>query len=450
MASIQFDGTEILNTTYRPRFVKHESVADRSISTLARTRDDGDVLVAERYGKKVIRLQGVITASTQALLDTAIDTFTELFSRPEKNLDISWESGTRRYVATCIRHDFDRDHYHLNAVPWFAEFLVSSGEGKDTSETTLVNDVALSVDTTTGIATASYTFAGSKPPRPRIRISADADGAPVYFPSIVRGLEYKNTDTGERIIVIKNASWGAAARYIEIDCDDKVVRETVSGTSSTDVRETAFHGVFPAFKVGTNNVQITLGGIVNQSSLEGVGSLPGLGFIQHAALSATTERFAQSFMVPYTDSTFQGITLALSKTGAPGSMTVRIETDNGNKPSGTLAHADATFTIAAADVSTSFGYITKYATNRFSLSANTKYWIVISAASVDGSNFYNVGYDDNLYPTGVAKSSTNSGSTYSLFDTDATAFAFKIRYGGQPYGTAYSPLHRVVYTKTYL
>src|SRR5687768_8699436 len=132
MASIQFDGTEILTTAYIPQFVKHESVADHLLNSLPLGREDGSIIVSSRYGQKIIRIQGTLKAATQAALDDAIDAFKELFSRPEKNLDISWSSGTRRYVASCLRHEFDRDHYHTNAVPWSAEFVVATGVGVDT------------------------------------------------------------------------------------------------------------------------------------------------------------------------------------------------------------------------------------------------------------------------------------------------------------------------------
>ena len=59
-------------------------------------------------------------------------------------------------------------------------------------------------------------------------------------------------------------------------------------------------------------------------------------------------------------------------------VSVRIETDSAGFPSGTLVDANATFTILSAALSTSYAWITAYSTNKFSLSANTKYWIVMA------------------------------------------------------------------------
>ena len=122
--SIQFDSTELRNTTYIPRYVKHESATERELNILELARDNGSVLVSERRGIKRITLQGILTATSEAGLESAIDTFKELFSREQKNLDISWNGSTRRYVATCSVHTFDRDFFHLLFVPWTAEFII--------------------------------------------------------------------------------------------------------------------------------------------------------------------------------------------------------------------------------------------------------------------------------------------------------------------------------------
>lgn len=148
MASIQFDGTEILTSAYIPQFMKHETVADRDLMLIQLAREDGNILVNERYGQKTITLKGTLTAASQAALDDAIDAFKELFSRPQKNLDISWGAtlGTLRFVATCKEHSFDRDYYNIAAVPWTATFIIPSGVGKDTVTTNALNAAASSTD----------------------------------------------------------------------------------------------------------------------------------------------------------------------------------------------------------------------------------------------------------------------------------------------------------------
>jgi hypothetical protein len=433
--AVIFDSTTLTSATYMPRLMQHESVAERIVSSLPLAREDGEVLISERYGKKIIRVQGTLVGSSQADLESKIDTFTELFSRPEKNLDVDWNSGTRRYVATCLRHEFDRDHFHISIVPWSAEFVVLSGEGKDTAETTLLNEVVVA---TTTPGTGSFTFAGSKPPKPRITLKG------ANFSSLIRGLEYLNTDTGEKIVVTRNtASWGTDSTTI-IDCAAKTVTSNAGVASQTAA---TFYGAFPQFRIGSNNVQISVGGIINQTTSD-------TNAVTHCSsgytLSSTNHKVAQSFMVPYTDDTFKGVTFVADKTGTPGDITWRIETDNNGIPSGTLVHANATGTVAAADVSGTRAYITDYAANLFTLQANTVYWLVIkAAATLDGSNNYGIYATDYTdYVRGLAVRTLAAGD-YSDNDlAGLTDLAFRIRYGGEPDTT--STKHSVHYTKTYL
>lgn len=436
-ASIKYDGTELMGATYIPRFVKHESAPDRIMSTTQLARDDGEVLVSSRYGRKTIPLQGILTASTQANLEAAVDTFKELFSRVGKNLDVDWNGSTRRYVATCVRHDFDRDHFHLLFVPWTAEFAVLSGEGGNTTTTKARNAATIS-GSGAGYVDDVFTILGSKPGRPVITVQGS------NWASGVRGIEYKNTDSGERIVVTKNSSWGNDTK-VKIDCDLRKVSADI-GRSVDDFAEIPFYGLFPRFIVGSNNIRITSGGVVNQET-DDTSANSG----NSVLLNATTKRIAQAFSVPYGDGTFQGITLALMKTGTPGAITWRIETDNGNKPSGTLADANATGTIAAAAVSGSPSFVTGYSTNPWALTANTKYWIVASAAAtLDGSNNYD--FYQSLYTTytrGFAAISTDSGSTYTV---QTYQFIFKVRYGGVQDSAVGGPSvkHTVEYTQLYL
>ena len=433
--SIQFDSTEILTTAYIPQYVKHESAPNRILTALQLAREDGSVLISDKRDIKIITLKGTLVASTQDLLDAAIDAFKELLSRKEKNLDISWNASTRRYVATCTNHQFDRDHYNTNAVPWSAEFTVLSGEGKDTSTTTALN--AHSISPSTPVAD-SFTIAGSKPAKPVITFNVDSVG------STVKGLEYKNTDTGEKIQITRTGTWGGGSgKNIIIDCLNRKVTDNI-GLSA--YQEGIFYGVFPTFKIGTNNVQVSVGKLVCQAS----GDPDDLSKIVTAySLADTTHRLAQGFSVPYTDSTFASITLAIKKTGAPGTLTIRIETDNNGIPSGSLVDANATVNVAHGSLSTGYTYFNTNFAGTFQLVANTKYWIVLkAAATVDGSNHYDWGLASEaiyFYPRGGSYTSTDSGATFSKV---SEFYGFRILYGGlNPSSTV---LHTVVYTKTYL
>ena len=137
--NVLFDNVELVTSSYAPKYVKHESTSLRNVALLELAREDGAVLISEKYGVKYITIVGSLKASSQSALETAIDNFKELFSRLEKDLDISWAGSTRRYVVTCVRHTFNRDYLNINFVPWAAEFVVASGVGKDTAITAVVD-----------------------------------------------------------------------------------------------------------------------------------------------------------------------------------------------------------------------------------------------------------------------------------------------------------------------
>lgn len=436
--AVTYDSTELVSATYNPRYVKHESVAERFLMTQALAREDGEVLVAERYGVKTVFLRGTLKGSSQADLESKIDAFTELLSRPQKNLDIDWNGSTRRFVATCEKHEFDRDHYHLSIVPWTAQFVILSGEGKDTSTTqpTAADGDAVIFDPSSDpTGQAAFTLAGGKPPRPSIALGFSAG-------STVRGIEYLNEDNGERIVVTYPGSWGNS-RTVTIDCDAKTVTgDVVDGVT----KQLNFYGTFPKFKIGTNNIKIKMGGIVNQKSTDDV--VADLSSTD-AVLDATTDKLAQSFMVPYGDATFNGITLGIYKAGTPGNITWRVETDNAGKPSGSLVDANATGTISHGTIGTSAEYETDFSTNPWTLSANTVYWLVLSAgATLDGSNKYMFPIPTrSTYPRGLARYSTDTGSTWQDFGSKFD-ISFRILYGGSQ--ATVSVAHTVTYYKTYL
>lgn len=462
MSSIQFDGEDILDVSggIIPRYIKHESAPDRTLQTLPLAREDGEVLIYEKYGKKVIKMAGILQAASQDDLEDLIDTFKELTSRPEKTLSVDWAGGTLEYIATCSSFVVDRDHFHLNFAPFTLEFTVLSGEGKDENTTT-----AADADGTTGTrlifqndgdpddGAGQFTLeGGSKAPKPSIRLHNISVG------SAVRGVEYKNTDTGEKIIATYDGSWGdwSSLAELTIDCDKKTVIGVIAGVAGKALR---IYGTFPKWIIGQNNVQVSLGALVNQKSAdESAADVSGTLMV----IQSTNDYKAQSFMVPMRDGTFNGITLYGSKEGTPGNITWRIEDDNGGKPSGTLAadengsaQSDATGSIGHSAFGTSAGYVTigqgvgGSGTKCFKLFPGRVYWLVLKgAATLNSSNRYFLSTPNlSTYPRGRLRYSTDGGSTWTDFTTKLD-LVFRILMGGKRVNSAVN--HTVTYKKTYL
>ena len=428
MASIVFGGTggaggtEICNATYIPRYVKHESAPIRELTLLELAGEDGAVLVSERYGIKYITVVGKLTAASRSALDTAIDSFKELFSRKEKELDIEWEAGTRRYVATCVSHNFDRDFFHNLFVPWSAEFIVAKGIGEDPSEVTLVNEEVFG----SGSWDEVLTFVGSARPKPTIKIDPQSNV------SATKGLSIENADKDQRIVVpIPDGI--EASKYVEVDCRLKTVKYGGS--------EVSFFGQFPDFEIGSNNLEVKVGNVIDQK-FEGVA--PGSRAV-YGSIKA-----AQSFTVSNRSASYFRLALKVMKFGTldAGSMNVSIQPDVGGVPSGTPV-TNAEFTLTAATVSdVDFEWFPMFATDnlQFTLEANTRYWIVLDGNFLgDISNF--IGWN-----VSIGVNATYKRGNVAYYDGSwiqrAEDLLFRLYFMGNQYGA--NSKGTVKYYKRYL
>jgi len=395
MASIKFDNTELVNTTYVPRFVKHESSPERESVLLPITRQNGSVRVSSRYSTKTIQLQGILTGTSQANLEANIDAFKELFSRIDKNLDIDWNGTTRRYVATCQKHEFDRDHFHMLFVPWTAEFIVPSGIGKNTSETSLY-DVSAITDSSTQI---TLTFLGSSQPKPVFTINMTTVGS-------AQVIQLLNNDTGE---------------YMKIDGPftngDEVIVDCLNLTVKKNTVSIPFRGVFPNFYKGANDFYFNIigaGSNVDQDQPYENGSRN-----VNYDYGTGSPWAAQSF-VPTESGYIDKITMVVDKTGTPGGyMNFLIYDDNNGQHGqpGTALSANG-YQIAAADVGAkaSVDAIWVSGTKPF-LIAGKKYWIALNPnqeTGTDTSNNFSWYFSDYIsdYPAGKAMFRASSSGTW--------------------------------------
>lgn len=124
---------------------------------------------------------------------------------------------------------------------------------------------------------------------------------------------------------------------------------------------------------------------------------------------------AQSFQLT---SSFELTAIKLNmaaNTGSPtGDITLRIETNNGGIPSGTLANANLTktFTPVASNWNTVTFDVSAV------LSANTLYWIVLSVGAQTPGNYYNIlTTTPSAYADGnLAYNQAGSWTAYANYD----------------------------------
>jgi hypothetical protein len=393
MASIKFDTVELVNTTYIPRFVKHESSPEREMVLLPITRQNGSVRVSSRYATKIITVKGIISGTSQADCESKIDIFKELFSRLDKNLDIDWNGSTRRYVATCQRHEFDRDHFNLLYVPWTAEFVVPAGIGKDTTETSLYDTAAITATSTSIV----LTFTGSAPSKPIFTIDMTTVGS-------AQVVELLNFDTGE---------------YMKIDGPftngDQIIVNCLTLAVTKNGTAYPFRGVFPNFIIGANNFRFILigdGDNENQYQYNNDGS-QSVNYDYGSGLPFQ----AQSF-IPTESGYIDKLELDVNKNGTPGGyMNFIIAEDNNGIPASDLSLNSYQIDDAAVPVGHAFTEAPFVSGTKKFVTAGKRYWIVLNpnqATGTDISNFFGWMYSEDLsdYAYGKAMAKPTSAGVW--------------------------------------
>ncbi len=119
---------------------------------------------------------------------------------------------------------------------------------------------------------------------------------------------------------------------------------------------------------------------------------------------ASRRDVSQSFKPGSTD-LLTKVEVYIRKIGDPGDLTVRILANNSSDPSRTVLTSG---TIPASSVTGSYGWAEATFSNPISLSGGETYWLTLSTASVNSSNYYFWGTDNNNgYGNGVCKYSSN-------------------------------------------
>ena len=445
MSSILYDSTELVAATYIPRYVQHDSAPDRKINSVKLARQDGEVIIDDNFGVKFIDIKGVLTGSSQANLEANIDSFKELISRKDKNLDIVYSSGTRRYVCRSISHEINRDHFHLLHAPYNVRFLVAKGYGTDTSETTALN--------VSGIVASpenrTITFAGSYNPKPRHKITLTTRGNA----DVVRIM---HVTTGDYIDV--DLDGFINGDYLEIDEENQTVKK--NGTTNLNYR-----GKFPSVIIGDNSMRLIVYGAGSEldiSQADVTGSNDGV-FYDNAVYIPNQ---AQSF-VPIQSGKLHKINCKVGKDGSPtGKMQWHIRYDDNNKPMAGAAGrvSDEEFEIAAASVpgTPAFTDAAKASGTSPFLIKGRRYWLCLNGAVITGSNntnFYRWAYTTAPASYTDGKAMTQEGSAADWVDGASNAqtgnvvgqfdTTFKI-YRGDGGAASYSIVWQCYYTKKYL
>lgn len=162
--SISFDSNSL--QTYSPATrtgivtndIQHTDLPPRDIAILALANANLSVIPYINYPSRKITIAGAVIGSSQADLDSRIDTFKKYFNGKDKNLDIAYGTGTRRYTATVNTLTMDRKPKALFAN-FAIEFVCTLPFGVDTSPTTALN----ASNRTNQSYVDAHTFSGNAP-----------------------------------------------------------------------------------------------------------------------------------------------------------------------------------------------------------------------------------------------------------------------------------------------
>jgi hypothetical protein len=149
-----------------------------------------------------------------------------------------------------------------------------------------------------------------------------------------------------------------------------------------------------------------------------------MAMMEAATYNNLNGRLAQSIEYD-ADELVKQVRFYMSKSGTPDdTMTLQVETDSSNAPSGTLVNANAVATVAESSLETDLDYVEFVFPASFTLSANTKYWLVLSSGRThDISNHVLIGIESTTpsYTDGELKSENNS-----VWSAETTDMIFQV------------------------
>lgn len=236
--TVTFDGTSLQDTTYQVQDFMHESMDGRELNIQRLADRDGGKLVDKISAPKRITLTGVIKGTSIDDLETNIDSLKQVLAKTEKNLDIEYASGTRRYVASVTRITIERRHFHITFAPFSVEFTVSNPPfGKTLDTSTYEGTHAF---TGTGTWEGTYVFTGTAPPMPIIEMTVNSAAN-------FNAVTFTNSESGHAITVDRTFS---ATEVLTIDTDAYTV--DVDGTAVD------FSGQFPEFVADGNAFKVAV------------------------------------------------------------------------------------------------------------------------------------------------------------------------------------------------
>lgn len=156
--AIAFDGNNLQTTVYTTSDIDHENLPNKNANTYALAHANKSVLPFVNYPSRSITIKGNIKGTSIADCDAKMDAFKAYFNKKDANLDIGYNGGTRRYIATVQGLQVDRPK-GLTTADFTVVFICTNPFGQNTSSTSLLT----ASGNTTQPTNFAPTFQGNAP-----------------------------------------------------------------------------------------------------------------------------------------------------------------------------------------------------------------------------------------------------------------------------------------------
>jgi hypothetical protein len=381
MSEVLINGLDINEgTNYRVRSISHDNSPPMRMSTLEIARRDGEELVASSFGPKRIEIEGTVKASNNNELVEKIDDLKKYCLKDDLiDLDIPYGANTRRYEVQVSNVFIGNEHFNVNFSPFtiVCEAIEEPmGRGTDFEEALSVNSYSLEYET------CSPTFDGSAPPKPVIRYTVNTAGN-------LEGIQIRNRNTDTRLETFTGYSDNDE---LTIDTDKQEVRLNDEPFS--------FEGIFPKFEIDTNNLEsVFLATDSIAISQEKKNAIPFS--IWKNRKIAQNIRPDSNMDVPRIE-IYANHVVNKPNFSTGDSITLRVETNSGGEPSGTLVDVNATATLQPSEINPNkFHWFVFDFDADISLTSGTDYWIVLNEDWT--------GYTASKYRIGLAATDEYTG-----------------------------------------
>lgn len=233
MTAISFNGNSLQTSTIITSDIDHHDLATKNVSIFPVAHGNKSKITFTNHPSRKIVVAGKLVESSNAALDTLIDTFKGYLVGTDKNLDIAYAGSTRRYIATVTGAKLPRP----GGLAWGdfeIQFTCSIPFGVDTSLTTL-----LTVTAHTGSPkTDAVTIGGNAEYQYPILTLTLNSGTGLSAATITVG----NDQNGQEVSITRN--WAAA---------DVLVVDPYNDLVTVNDDEVDFEGALTSFNPGAAN-----------------------------------------------------------------------------------------------------------------------------------------------------------------------------------------------------